>query len=181
MRWILLLTAALTAVGCASGPAGSDSVQETVTIAGGGLNTDVRISRDRHVEETGVSAPRDAVWRTLSAAFVEVGLPEPSLDEGSWTAFVRNHVVRRRLGDERLSRLLECGRGLTQPHADTHRVYLTVTARLEEGPSGEGTTLHTEVGAVADNPEGTTARITCSSRGVLEGQLADAVQRLAGG
>lgn len=178
----LLLAPTLLVAACASAsaPADSRSARATdenvfITSVDGSVNADVRLTRDDRAYSLEVPAAREVAWERLPEAFTAVGLPEPQLDEARWAAVVSNHLIRRRLGERRLSRLLECGRGITQPHADTHRVHLAVVSWLEE--SGEGASLlHTRVEAMAENPEGTTAAVRCSSRGELERVLGRALQ-----
>lgn len=179
MRNIMLVAATFVTAACVSGaPGDRASTQQTVSIgsADNSVNERVLLTRDHYVGEAEIAGSREAVWSAVPDAFDEVGLPAPVLDEQTWTATLRNHVVRRRLGSQRLSALLECGRGMTQPHADSHRIFLTVSVRLEEGSDPDVTAVRTRVEAVGENPEGTTTSVTCSSRGRLEPLLANALQ-----
>ncbi|HSH46332.1 MAG TPA: hypothetical protein VK966_10860 [Longimicrobiales bacterium] len=126
---ISALAVALVVAGCAStgaNPASAGEETVSITSVDGSINADLRLTRDDQASGGDVTAPLETVWASIPAAFERVGLPAPQLDRSRRTAVVSNHVVRRRLGEHRLSRLLRCGRGITQPHADTHRVHLAV-------------------------------------------------------
>lgn len=174
--WAATLLAA-----CASGAADGDirtPSERTISIStpDNAVNADIRMTRDEYLARDALLAPRDAVWAAVADAFEEVGLPAPQLDETRWTASVENHVVRRRLGDQRLSRYLECGSGMTGAYADERRIYMTVTMQLQEGETAEETTIMTRVTAVAEQPSGVSGTMSCSSRGSLEQTLANALQ-----
>ncbi len=175
------VVAAAMLAGCAGRAADGDirtPAERTISIstADNAVNTDIRMTRDEYLARAALLAPREAVWAVVTDVFAEVGLPAPRLDDARWTATVENHVVRRRLGGQRLSRYLECGSGMTGAYADERRLYLNVTVQLQEGETADETTVVTRVTATAEQPSGVSGTMSCSSRGSLERTLANALQ-----
>ncbi|MBR9989006.1 MAG: hypothetical protein KFH98_04575, partial [Gemmatimonadetes bacterium] len=127
------------------------------------------------VEGGVVPAPRQEVWSRLPAVYGELGLPEPAVDHSVWTVAVQNHTIMRRVGSESMSGLIDCGRSMTGPNADSHRIRLSVRTWLE--PSADGTEVRTRVEAVATPVDGRAGSFTCSSRGRLEMLIAQALSR----
>lgn len=175
----LILGAAVAAVGCASGgaPAPRATTEQVVTVSARDdlPLASVVITRDEFVSRAELAGPRDEAWRALPAVFEEVGLPRPVTDRATWTAQVRNHPVRRRLGEDRLSRFLDCGRDIGGAYADSYSIRLTVTVELREG-SGEHAVALTRVDATGQRIDGTGGTVRCNSYGTLEQRLITVLQ-----
>lgn len=172
----------LALAACAStGPneEGPDRERVTVSSGLGDQMMDVTLQRDDGTQTLIIDAPRDVVWRALPAVYQEVGLPEPAADQSIWTVAVQNHQAMRRIGRVGMSRILECGRGMTGENADTHRIRLSVRTWLTQ--VGESTRVSTRVDGVATSVEGRGGSITCSSRGALEESIMDELRSRAGG
>src|SRR5690606_30273382 len=75
------------------------------------------LTREDYVTTATIQAPREKVWQVLPAAYAAIGLPAPAADRSIWTVAVRNHTAMRELGGVRMSKLLDCGSGLTGQHA----------------------------------------------------------------
>lgn len=178
----LTVTVALFAfAACAtSGPNEIGSTTERVSVSEGGAQViDVSISRDDPALTRHFDASPDAIWSLLPAVYADVGLPAPALDEASLTVAVQNHAIMRRVGDDRMSQLIDCGRGMSGDHADSHRIRLSV--RTWVTGAAPATDVHTRVEATATSVEGRAGTITCTTRGRLEQNIAEALRaRLAG-
>lgn len=181
MKWsaaVLLLMAA----GCASTQEDSavsprGPVENVITISSGDgtVQGEMRVTREDYVARNTVEATPDEVLAVLPAAFVGVGLPAPEIDEQRRLAVVPPHVVSRRLGGVRMSTLLDCGRGMAGPYADTYRIHLSVSTEIR--PLGEdASTVLTRVEATGQNTGGTAGNVRCSSLGQLEGRIVDALR-----
>ncbi|MGH7444748.1 MAG: hypothetical protein ACREKM_07730 [Longimicrobiales bacterium] len=150
-------------------------IEERVTITGadGAVHGEIRITRDDYIARERIDVPVDAVWDVLPAAYEAVGLPQPQLDRANGVALLEGHLARRRVGEERMSRLIECGSGMTGPYADRYRILLTVTTELR--PDGDATHVFTRVTAIGGNTSGTGGDVQCVSRGRLEAMIAKAL------
>lgn len=165
---------------CASGdpePVSRGIVEQPVTVSGADNAPYARviITREDFVSRAELLAPRAEAWEAVPTAFEEVGLPRPAMDRAAWAARIRGHLVRRRLGEERLSAYLDCGRDIGGEYADRHSVRLDVTMELREsGP--EGTMVLTRVEATGQRTDGTGGTVRCNSRGTLEERLITTLQ-----
>lgn len=142
----------------------------------------VTIRRDAHVSRAVLDATRRQVFDAIPDAFADMGLPLPLMDQGRWTGAVQDHRAVGRLGRDRLSRFFECGVGIAGPNADTRRLQLSVYVLVQATSAEGGTPIQIRADAVAYSMEGTAASpMTCSSHGVLERAIANALQlRVAG-
>jgi hypothetical protein len=85
-------------------------------------------------------------------------------------AVPRTDVIRA-LNGVRLSRYLDCGATVSVPNADSYAVTLQATTRL--APVTDATTrVETLVQATARPRDTAGNRVTCTSTGVLERQIA---------
>jgi hypothetical protein len=151
--------------------------EDVVRVQTGDATADVRLQREDFISKSELGAARTAVWEAIPEVYAEVGLPQPLMDRGKWTAAVENHVAMRLLGKQQMSRFLSCGSGMSGEHADTRRIRLTVRTMLES-PSPEKTAALTRVEATAYALDGTsTAPAECASRGLLEQMIRDGLRR----
>jgi len=179
MKWSVAVLM-LVLVGCGareSELSPRSPVDESITITGpdGTIASDLRLRRDDYVARNRVSAPPADVVEALPAAFASVGLPEPEIDARNRIAIVQSHVVSRRLGSARMSSLLDCGRGLAGPYADSYRIHLTVSTQVMPEGENESSVL-TRVEAIGQNTGGTSGNTRCSSTGQLESRIAAAIR-----
>ncbi len=181
MKWsaaVLLVTV----TGCASSPEKGavtqrGPVEDVITISSGDgtVQGEMRLRRDDYVARNTVEATPGEVLAVLPAAFVGVGLPAPEIDPDRRLAVVAPHVVSRRLGGVRMSTLLDCGRGMAGPYADTYRIHLSVSTEVRPLGEGESTVL-TRIEATGQNTGGTSGNVRCSSLGQLESRIIDALR-----
>jgi hypothetical protein len=151
--------------------------RETIMVSTAeGQSQGILITRQNYVSRAPIQAPQPAVWRALSAAYADLGLPAPVLDNGRYVAAVQHHRVAFRLGQERLSRFFECGMGPTGLNADQRALRISLhVAVLPE--SGGVTPVEIRAEAVSQSTEGASTRsLPCSSSGLLEQRLTTALQ-----
>ena len=173
----------LASVGCASAGGGSVVVpleqSRTVVSTPANASQDVEIYRDTRLAAHTVKAPPADVWKALPVAYADVGLSGgPAIGQQQTFAAVMPSV-RRQLNKVQLSRYLDCG---TTPSgslgADVHMVRLQVTSIVE--PQATGTRLRTQVLGRATSVENSNGAMDCSSTGVLEQRLAQALDARLG-
>ncbi|HSK18156.1 MAG TPA: hypothetical protein VK912_03395 [Longimicrobiales bacterium] len=177
MRIVVGCTLVLTLVACgASSPNEGRSREDLVRVGSqDGRTIMLPIQHDDFTGGGIVEAPRETLWRLLPVVYEELGLPAPAADPSIWTVAVQNHTTSRRIGDTRMSEMIDCGMGLTGPHADSHRIRMSVRTWLE--PAATGTKVITRVESNASSTEGTAGSFVCSSRGQLEARIANALRR----
>lgn len=170
---------ALTAcAACAtSNPNEAGTTTERVTMSEGAAQVfELDISRGDAALTTRFDASPHAVWRLLPDVYAELGLPEPVMDASTRMAAVQDHAVMRRIGDERMSRLLDCGRDMAGYHADTHRIRLDVRTWVTDEATAAD--VHTRVTATATSVEGRAGVITCTTRRRLEQLISESLRTL---
>ncbi|HEU5207824.1 MAG TPA: hypothetical protein VFU06_00320 [Longimicrobiales bacterium] len=176
MTRTVCVVAVLTLAGCASGPSRTNAGPHTEAVTVGrdaGGATDIRVTTEAYEKAYDVPGAREVLFNRFPEAFDALGLPAPMLDRRTWTAAVRDYTVQRRLNGERLSRMFECGSGPAGRYADTRRIEMDVTVRLE--PAGDGTRVSTDIVAHSYDPTGRTQNTQCTTRGLLERMIADAL------
>jgi len=132
--------------------------------------------------ENDITGPPAAVWEALNQVFATLDIEVASRDEA--TLSLANPAVRvfRRLGGERLSTWLDCGRGMTGPFADRYRVHMNIFSQVR--PATDGTSiLETTIEASGRNPDGTSdnRHVACGSTHRLEARIATEVAEIVGG
>ena len=121
---------------------------------------------------------RDAIFTAIEGAFKELKIPVETRDPKSGMPRNLNAEVTRRLGNEALSRYLDCGRGFSGNNADFYRITLAISTWVERA-TGEPQKLLIAIAASGRDPAGSrSAYPTCTSRGALERRIADRVQAL---
>jgi hypothetical protein len=120
------------------------------------------------------ATPNDA-WAHLLTAYEAVGL-EPSIqDVASLTVGVQEARVSRRLGDQRISTYLSCGRDMTGNLADRATIRVWMITRLR-AVADDRTEVRTELTANATDNDGTSRSVRpCSSNHRLEAFIANHV------
>jgi hypothetical protein len=181
MRLTVLLSLAAVA-GCSSPPVvESAPAPETVRVVGGAAPGAIVLgmsasSASSHA--TMLNAPVADVWRALLGAYESLSIPLSMVDSPRRLVGNSGFNARRRLGSLPLVRLLDCGATQGGPSAETYDIRLSVITQLK--PEGAGTALSTSVEAMGKPVAFSGEYIRCSSTGVLESRLADAVNaRLA--
>ena len=177
------VAATLASLGCASagGSAGAAPIETTRTVVStpASASADVELYRDTRLAAHIVKAPPADVWKALPAVYADLGLTGgPAIGQQQTFAAVLPSV-RRQLNKVSLSRYLDCG---TTPSgalgADVHMVRLQVSSIVDPQPTG--TRIRTQVLARATSVENSNGAMECSSTGVLEQRLAQAIDARLG-
>jgi hypothetical protein len=125
-----------------------------------------------------VPASLAKVWAALPAAYDTLGIPiltsEPTVHA------VANPGVKahREFNHTALSRLIDCGETQIGPNADTYDVQLGFRTTLKE--QGDSTLVTTVLDASARSPYAQ-GYARCTSKGILETRIADAIRKRVGG
>ena len=116
------------------------------------------------------------VWLVSHAIHVLIVIsPFTTVDTARHTMSNDGFKLRRQLGSTPLSRYIDCGTTQIGENADSYEVFITVVAQLEEDERTGLTAMHTTFEAMARPIAFSREYSRCSSKGVLEKRLADAV------
>jgi hypothetical protein len=170
------LIAASAALACATyqgAPGGTGA--ETMLVSTGGVGEASLRTGMETVASRSLDLPPEQAWAVLPAVYEELDVPLTVYDTVDMR--IGNTGFRpRRVGGERLSRYLDCGRGVTATaNADRYEVNVSLTTRLTEADAG-GTLLWTEIRASAKPRDVSGHPVRCSSKGTLETRIAEAVE-----
>jgi hypothetical protein len=159
---------------CASSGNASSRPDETVRIVGtGGGNVTLTSNTYAHVSR--VSAPIDRVWLAMPAAFEALSLPITGVDTITHVISNDGLKLRRQLGKTPLSRFIDCGSTQIGENADSYDVHLTISVQLKPDEGGI-TRFETMFEAMAKPVAFSREYSRCTTRGVLETRLVDAVK-----
>lgn len=182
------LFAVLILVGCATGSSTDDpligsGVQAPASDNPTGTGGEFHLPVDMVTASLEVPASADEAWPALKTVYQELKIPTPEVSETARTLRNLRFVVSRRLGGQRLSRYLDCGRSASGLNANTHRLELEIASRVV--PLGQGKSrIDTEITGIGINMEGTSNnRVLCTSNHQLELRIAERVREVveAGG
>ena len=172
----LIPLAALAACSSSSNVAQTAPGPETVRVVGGGAgNIAIGMApTPAEAHSTTLSASVADVWRALPAAYEALGIPLSVIDSQTHVIGNSGFNLRRRLGSIPLVRLIDCGTTQGGPSAETYDIHMSVVTNLRAGDGGTiiGTTVEPMGKPAAFSGE----YVRCSSTGVLESRLADAVR-----
>ena len=157
----------------AGAPGGSGA--ETVLVATGGVGEASLRTGMETVTARSVDLPPEQVWAVLPAVYEELGVQLSVYDTVNMQ--IGNTGFKpRRIGGERLSRYLECGRGMTAAsNADRYEVTASLTTRVTESDDG-GSLIWTEIHAQAKPRDVSGHPVRCATKGTLETRIVEAVQ-----
>lgn len=174
----ILGLAAFLAVLCGA-PASAQRAGES------GWAIDIKSGRFGTVFSTEPAHPPDTVATTeahvfavLPAVFEAMGVPLSVVDSTSKVMGALRVPVRRPIGGQRLSLLLECGTGSYGPNAERYTVQLTLLAAVHAVDAGH-TEVHTRVEGSA-SPNGLSTVVKCMSTGRLEDRFAEQLKKELG-
>lgn len=176
MRHIAMLSTTVVLSACASSnPVPARAPTETIRVlgAGGGALT---LTSSTVANVSSIPFSVDQVWRVLPAVYDSLGIPISTLDAAQRIIGNAGLKLRRQLGKVSLSRYIECGSTQIGQNADSYDVHLSVITTVQPDEAGMAT--------VATTLEARAKPITfaqdysrCTSKGVLEKRVADAVKR----
>jgi hypothetical protein len=173
---VLALSVTLAAAGCAAGPQSPPPDTTASTLSVGFRDYDNRTAIDlRHqagVGETTVPAGVAAVWGILPAIFEQLEIDVTHVDASAGEMGNPGYRARR-VGGERMSRWLDCGRSLVRANADEYEVRLAVVVQLLGAENG--TRVRTTVDAYARDRSVSGGSVHCLSWGHLERRIGELV------
>lgn len=176
MGRLALLSLVLLAACASSGPTpGAGSSTQTISIGSGGSGGTTRMNTSTTSSVANVPFPLADVWRFLPEAYDSLGIPKSLINPATRVISNQGMKIRQRLGKTPLSRFIECGMTQIGPNADSYEVFLTVSTQL--AAAGSGTTITTTVDAVAKPLNFAQEYSRCSSKGVLEPRIVDALKK----
>lgn len=123
-----------------------------------------------------IDAPKGPTFNALSLVFQELKIPVDTRDSVSGLIGNPRITKMRNFAGAPMSRLLNCGYGMTGQHADNWRIYLTVLA-VVEGRGSDRSTLRLAFIAGAQDMEGASKdAVMCATTGRLETMITDRVK-----
>ncbi len=142
------------------------------------VNTVIRL--DTIGRTLGVSASPDRTWEALRTAHDELNIVPTARDRSRGELGDVALVMRREFAGERISRSLDCGRGLTGEYADQYRLTAALLTWVSAVPAHpDSSTVHTALVAGGRVTDGTRAwPIQCNSLGRFEQRLARRIREL---
>lgn len=124
-----------------------------------------------------IAAPRGATFGAVSAVLQELKIPTDNRD--SLQGLIGNSRIAkmRNFAGTPMSRLLNCGSGMTGLHADAWRIYISLFVLVEPRGS-DASTLRIAFIAGAQDVEGVSKdAVMCASTGALESMLTERVRK----
>jgi hypothetical protein len=141
----------------------------------------MHLTRDDGVVSGRLEAAPERVWSYLPAVYVELGIEAEDLtlfDPVARRIGIHDYRTRR-LGGQRLSRLLDCGPSMGTPKADNGQARVDLETWLEPEEGGTRVRVRFE-GRVRDT--GTSSGVvSCPSKGEIERDLTARLSRLVSG
>jgi hypothetical protein len=159
---------------CASSGGASTRPDETVRINGAG-GGNLKLTSNTYSHVTKIASPIARVWLAMPGAFESLSIPISNVDTVQHVIANDGLKLRRQLGKSPLSRFIDCGNTQIGENADSYDVHLTISVKLT--PDEGGTTrLETMFESMAKPVSFSREYARCSTRGVLEQRLAEAVK-----
>jgi hypothetical protein len=178
---IVVLTVVAALMGCSSSSVvQSAPAPETVRVIGGGSGAiAMGMSATPADSRTAtIAAPIADVWRVLPAVYESLNIPLSTVDSLTHSIGNAGFNIRRRLGSVPLVRLIDCGTTQGGPSAETYDIHMAVSSQVHAGDAG--TIISTTVEPMGKPAAFSGEYIRCSSTGVLESRIADAVKARLG-
>ena len=159
---------------CASSGGSSSRPDETVRINGAG-SSNLKLTSNTYGHVSKISAPISKVWLAMPGAFEALSIPISNVDTVGHVIANDGLKIRRQLGTTPLSRFIDCGNTQIGENADSYDVHLTISVKLTADEGGT-TKLETMFESMAKPVSFSREYSRCSTRGVLEQRLAEAVK-----
>jgi hypothetical protein len=168
----------IAVVGCASAstPIERPATTETVRVSGSGAgNIAMGMAAAAGANVATVNYTVDDVWRILPGVYDSFAIPLSTIQPTEHVIGNSGFNARRRLGNIPLPRLIDCGSTQGGPSAETYDIRLSILTQVRPGESGT-TSIATTVDAMGRPVAFSGEYVRCSSTGVLESRIADAVK-----
>ncbi len=178
------LAALVIALSLAARPAPAQSTASTTTQQASSLplytypGFTFHVSLDTVGRAAAGAAPRAAAFRALRAVYAELKVPRTDVDSVAGGLGTLRLIRTQSLGSYPLSRLLDCGRGMSGPVADNARVQMALVTFVAAG-GADSTSVRTALVASAQSLDGASGdRAVCSSTGFLESWMRERLLEL---
>ncbi len=176
------LLVALAACGGTTPPVSTGVVpmNERIVTGGGSM-----INVNRTVTDPGVSkeiaVPVAEAWRVLPQVYEDLKIGLSYRNDGTRTLGAEGFKARRRIGELRMEKLLDCG-ATTGPNAETFNIVANIVTAIATGPKG-GTLVTTTFTATGSSPfQASSVAVRCTTTGELEQYISGAVaKKILGG
>lgn len=170
---IMGLTRLLTALIVTTSPVAAGAQVQRVTIQLPGYGAPIFL--DTLGTWRDVPGGADSVYQILRSVYADLMIPTNLTDSATRYVGATNYKKTRTLAGGPMSRLVECGSGITGPNADSYRIHLAVVSRVEIGDGGKSR-IRTAVVAAGEDISGPSKDpIPCGSTGNLEARIHDLV------
>jgi hypothetical protein len=174
--WSAALAAALL-VAARPGAAQRAGESGLVDMKSGRFSTNMFANEPARDPDT-LAVPAGKVWAALPAVYDALAVPLSVVDTTYRVLGAVRVTVRRPIGGDRLSLLLQCGVGAYGPVAERYTVQLTLVSAVRAIDDGHAV-LETRVdGSAAQN--GVNSSVRCASTGRLEEKVAQLVRKELG-
>ena len=178
---LAVIAAGLGLAACAS--SGGDMPRSGTADVNTQLQTDygvrsisLRTTEDVYVSEDTLPRTTGNVYRQLAATYDEMGIPITKVNAEARLIGAVETRLRGDLAGNPISKYLRCGTSITGSIADQYQVYLTVVTQLESLETGEDG-VYTHLSAIAQQGGRSGNNIRCATRGVLERDIFEHLQR----
>jgi hypothetical protein len=125
-----------------------------------------------------LAVPAAKAWAALPAVYAALAVPLTIVDTTYRALGAVRVTVRRPIGGDRLSLLLECGTGSFGPVAERYTVQLTLVSTVRVIDDGHSALETRAEGSAAQN--GINASVRCGSTGRLEERVAQLLRQELG-
>jgi hypothetical protein len=130
-------------------------------------------------ESATIAVPPAAVWAAAKKVYGALGIPLTIDDPAGHQLGNPNFYASRQFAGQPMTKLVDCGNGMTGQKAATYRIYMSLIT-VVQSDGGSGSLVHTTFAALGqDVSEGSTDRIACGSKGALEQLVLDRIAATA--
>lgn len=171
----VLVMAVLASCASSTTTTGAPAAPQTIRVGAGGTGGRVTVNATSTAAVASIAHPVADVWRVLPLVFDTLAIPKGLVDPSTHVIGNQGMKIRQRLGSTPLSRFIECGTTQIGPNADSYEVYLTITTQVSS-ESATSTSIATTVDAAARPLAFAQEYARCSSKGILEQRIAEAVR-----
>lgn len=172
---LVLLAACTSAPNTPPDPAARPNDVRVAGAGGGIRGSAMRVTPSYDVTFDTISATVDKIWAALPSVYTALSIPLTTADTRSLRFGNEGMKVRRRLGDNQLIKLLDCGRSQIGDNADSYEITMAVITSLQK-IDAQVTRVTTAVEASGKPIQFAGAETRCRTKGELERQIALALR-----
>ena len=175
MRASLLVLCAVAACAPTNTPPEVTPSAQTVRVTGAmgtgtAVNSSTRTSATFDVRFDTLPVRLDAVWKVLPAVYGGLEIPISTYDAEKNMMGNSGMKVYRRLGQNQLTKILDCGRTQIGPNADSYEIVLSVITTVGKAGSAN-TVVATNIEASGQPMNYAGGQTRCRTKGELEKQI----------